>query len=288
MLQPGAPIPDLPSLAAHAQSGQRLLLYFYPKSDTPACTMEACAFRDNVAALEARGTKVVGVSPDAAAAQEAFARKYALPFALLPDTDGAIARAFGVAVDQLWAGKTFQSVSRSTFLLADGRVLMAWPEVDPRDHVQQIVKALDALDAEETQRQVQEARELGKREIVSPFASARAAEARLAGLRQTEGHSPEGHEHESPRQDPHGQAPEGLAAGPVDQTQVEGVLDTLRPYMQADGGDVELVAIVAGVVQVRLKGACGTCPSATVTLKLGLEARLKERVPGIVAVEAVF
>lgn len=280
MLQPGAPAPALPALAAHAQGGRRRLLYFFPKADTPACTMEACAFRDNHALLQAQDVEVVGVSPDSAAAQEAFARKYALPFALLPDEDGAIARAFGVATEQLWAGKTFPSVSRTTFLIApDGKVLQVWPEVDPRQHVQQIVAALAALDAEASARNLEAARA-----IVSPFANAREAEARLEALRRAEGHGPEGHS-------PEGHSPEAhapAAAGPVDAAQVEGVLDALRPYMQADGGDVELVGIQSGVVQVRLKGACGTCPSASVTLKLGLEAQIKQRVPGIVAVEAVF
>lgn len=279
MLQPGARIPDLASLAAHAPSGRRRLIYFFPKAGTPACTMQACALRDNHALLQAQDVTVVGVSPDAAEAQEAFARKYALPFALLPDTDGAIAQAFGVATEQLWAGKTFPSVSRTTFLIdPDGIIRMVWPEVDPRQHVQAIVAALDALDAEASERNLQAARE---RAVVSPFASAREAEARLEALRRAEGHEPAGHS-------PDGHRPAVSAALPADAAQVEGVLDALRPYMQADGGDVELVGIQSGVVQVRLKGACGTCPSASVTLKLGLEAQIKQRVPGIVAVEAVF
>jgi peroxiredoxin Q/BCP len=281
MLQPGAHIPDLLPPAARVAPGQRLLLYFYPKSDTPACTMEACSFRDNLTLLRAQDVEIVGVSPDSAAVQEAFARKYALPFTLLADTDGALAQAFGVAIDQLWAGKTFQSVSRTTFLIdAEGIVRQVWEHVDPRQHVQQVIAALDALDAEASRRNLQEARQLAPRDVVSPFASARQAEARLADLRRAEHHEPG--EPAPSAVDGHG------PADPVDPAQVNAVLDVLRPYMQADGGDVELVGIQDGIVQVRLKGACGTCPSASVTLKLGLEAQLKQRVAGIVAVEAVF
>ncbi|GEM_PF-33256 len=288
MLQPGAPIPRLTAQDAHGAPvssetwlGNRLVLYFYPKDDTPSCTMEACSFRDNVAPIRARGAEIVGVSPDSPASHEAFARKYDLPFTLLSDTDGAIAQAFGTAVDQLWAGKTFKSVSRSTLLIdEEGIIRKVWEAVDPRNHVQQVVEALEALDAQaenrNLQERLQEARQITDRPIESPFANARLAEARLAAARIAEGHVPEAHQTEA------------SADGSADPEQVQGVLDTLRPYMQADGGDVELVGIEAGIVKVRLHGACGTCPSSTVTLKLGLEAQLKRRVPGILGVEAVF
>lgn len=291
MLQPGSPIPALTARDAHGTPvslapGRRHVLYFFPKADTPACTMEACSFRDNLTLLRARGVEVLGVSPDSPAAQEAFARKYQLDFPLLSDADGAIAQAFGTAVDQHWAGKTFRSVSRSTFLIdADGIIRQVWENVDPRVHVQDVVAALDALDAEvppeqELQARLAEARDRVAQAIVSPFASearqsvARQAEARLAEIRRTGGVE------DVPL--------EGDASAPVDPAQVQEVLDMLRPFMQADGGDVELVAIDSGIVKVRLQGACGTCPSSTVTLRMGIEAQLKQRVPGIRGVEAVF
>ncbi|MNT67727.1 Fe/S biogenesis protein NfuA [compost metagenome] len=132
-------------------------------------------------------------------------------------------------------------------------------------HVQEVVAALDALSRDrELRDRLQEARAIAKGPIESPFATARLAEARMAELR-------EGHDD-----------------GTVDREQVMGVLDMLRPFMQADGGDVELAGIDAGIVKVRLQGACGTCPSSTVTLRMGIEAQLKQRVPGVLGVEAVF
>ena len=268
MLQPGSPIPMLATGDGRSAlaAGKCHVLYFFPKADTPACTMEACSFRDNLALLRERGAEVVGVSPDVPAVQEAFARKYGLDFPLLSDVDGAIAEAFGTATEQLWAGKTFRTVSRTTFLIdPEGIVRRVWEGVDPRVHVQEVVAALDGLDQErELKARLAEARQIAGGPIESPFATARLAEARLAELRQ-------GHDD-----------------GSVEREAVEGVLAMLRPYMQADGGDVELVGIDEGVVKVRLQGACGTCPSSTVTLRLGIEAQLKQRVPGVRGVEAVF
>lgn len=280
MLQPGSPIPPLsaPEAAAAIAPGRHRVLYFFPKASTPACTMEACSFRDNLALLRAHGAEVVGVSPDSPEAQEAFARKYGLPFTLLSDADGMLAEAFGTAIQQQWAGKTFRSVSRSTFLIdAAGIIRRVWEDVDPRVHVQEVVSALDALETPEAdlQARLAEARALAARSVVSPFASlAREAEARLEEIRRAEGLA------DSPAED-------ASATGPVDPAQVQDVLDTLRPFMQADGGDVQLVGIEDGIVKVRLQGACGTCPSSTVTLRMGIEARLKQRLPGVRGVEAV-
>lgn len=280
MLEVGAQLPNLTALDAHGvpfplATGEPRLVYFFPKAGTPACTMEACSFRDNLALIRAHGADVVGVSPDSVAALSGFASKYSLDFPLLSDADGALAQAFGVAVAQLWAGRTFQSVARTTFLFdAEGRLRQVWENVDPLNHVQQVAAALAAMTAESSAQDLQARLEEARR-IVSPFANAREAEAKLDALRRAEGHETDDHD-----------AP--ATSGPVDAVEVQGVLDTLRPYMQADGGDVELVGIDAGIVKVRLQGACGTCPSSTVTLKLGLEAQLKQRIPGVQGVEAVF
>lgn len=277
MLQPGARIPDLPPLAEHAASGKPLVLYFFPKAGTPACIMEACSFRDNLALLRDQGAEVVGVSPDSATVLSGFASKYSLDFPLLSDAEGTLAEAFGVATQQLWAGKTFQSVSRTTFLFdAEGGLRQVWENVDPRDHVQHVAAATASMAAESSAQDLQARLEEARR-IVSPFANAREAEARLDALRRSEGHEVAEHD-----------APLRAEAGGVDPAEVQGVLDTLRPYMRADGGDVELVGIDAGIVKVRLQGACGTCPSSTVTLRLGIEAQLKQRIPGVQGVEAVF
>ncbi|MNX21838.1 putative peroxiredoxin bcp [compost metagenome] len=277
MLQPGSPIPPLaaPDAAVSLAAGKHHVLYFFPKAGTPACTMEACSFRDNLALLREHGAEVIGVSPDAPEAQAAFAQKYALDFPLLSDADGAIAQAFGTATQQLWAGKTFQSVSRTTFLIdEDGIVRKVWEHVDPRVHVQEVVAALGALaENKQLQARLEEARAIAQGPVESPFATARLAEARMADVRRRESID---------------EATGEIANASVDRDAVMGVLDMLRPFMQADGGDVELAGIEAGIVKVRLQGACGTCPSSTVTLRMGIEAQLKQRVPGVLGVEAVF
>lgn len=114
------------------------LVYFYPKAGTPGCTAQACSLRDSFEGLKARGVQIVGVSEDQPEAQKAFREKYHLPFVLVADADGAVARAFGVP--------TFLGFAkRQSFLVKDGRIVWRDLSVSPSKHVSEVNKALDAL-----------------------------------------------------------------------------------------------------------------------------------------------
>lgn len=116
--------------------GKWVVLYFYPKDDTPGCTREACNLRDNHAALEQLGAVVLGVSADSAAAHAKFADKYSLPFQLLADDhDHAVARAYGAWGTKSMYGRTYEGVFRSTFIINPaGRIAKVWPKVKPDKH----------------------------------------------------------------------------------------------------------------------------------------------------------
>jgi peroxiredoxin Q/BCP len=134
------------SLAQHA--GKYVVLYFYPKDDTPGCTVEACAFRDDHSALTAAGAVVLGVSPDDAKSHTKFIAKYSLPFALLADTDNAVAKAYGAWGEKSMYGRTYMGILRSTFLIGpDGVVKHAWPKVKPEGHSAEVLAALEAVKA---------------------------------------------------------------------------------------------------------------------------------------------
>jgi peroxiredoxin Q/BCP len=115
-----------------------VLVYFYPKSGTPGCTTQACSLRDSFAGLKARGVQIIGVSGDKPEAQKKFQEKYRLPFKLLADSDGAVAKAFGVPS---FLGFT----KRQSFLIKDGKLVWRDLSVSPNTHVAEVNKALDAL-----------------------------------------------------------------------------------------------------------------------------------------------
>ncbi len=118
-----------------AQTGKQILVYFYPKDDTPGCTVEAKGIRDAWKDFEAAGITVYGVSTQDAASHKAFAEKHELPFALVVDSDEAVAKAFGVPVRMGFA-------SRQSFLIGkDGKIKAAWPDVDPKSHADEVLKA---------------------------------------------------------------------------------------------------------------------------------------------------
>ena len=120
-------------------AGHWLVLYFYPKDDTPGCTLEACNFRDGLAKLEAAGVSVVGVSTDSQKSHQQFAAKYALPFPLLSDAEGKTARHYGVLMD--W--KVFRIAKRITFLISpSGAVYRVYKNVDPDSHAAEILEEL--------------------------------------------------------------------------------------------------------------------------------------------------
>ncbi len=123
--------------------GKPVVLYFYPKDDTPGCTKEACGFRDAFEKFRERGAVVLGVSPDSPKAHDKFAAKFTLPFTLVSDTDHKIAEAYGVWGEKQFMGRKYQGVHRVTFLIgADGRLAAIWPEVKPETHAAQVLAAL--------------------------------------------------------------------------------------------------------------------------------------------------
>jgi peroxiredoxin Q/BCP len=126
--------------------GKPVVLYFYPKDDTPGCTKEACAFRDRSAELAQRGAVVLGVSPDDVASHAAFRDKYALDFPLLADPDHGVAEAYGAWGEKQNYGRTYQGIRRSTFLIdGAGVVRKVWRKVDVSVHDTQVLAALDGL-----------------------------------------------------------------------------------------------------------------------------------------------
>jgi peroxiredoxin Q/BCP len=124
--------------------GRKVVLYFYPKDDTPGCTKEACSFRDSFAEFGRRGIKVLGVSLDDETSHRKFADKYGLPFKLLADTDHAVADAYGVYGEKQFMGKKYLGVNRVTFLLDEqGRVKKVFDKVNVEQHADEVLKAFD-------------------------------------------------------------------------------------------------------------------------------------------------
>jgi thioredoxin-dependent peroxiredoxin len=123
--------------------GTNVILYFYPKDDTPGCTKEACGFRDDFAAFEKKGAVVLGVSVDSVKAHDKFVEKYKLPFTLLADEDKQIVQDYGVWGEKSFMGRTYLGTHRVTFLIgADGRIKKIWPEVKAGAHAQEVLAAL--------------------------------------------------------------------------------------------------------------------------------------------------
>jgi len=140
---------DAPAVTAVDEAGQAVrfadfyrtgitLVYFYPKADTPGCTAEACAVRDSMESLKARGVQVLGVSEDKPDAQKRFREKYHLPFVLVADSEGTVARAFGVPTLLGFA-------KRQSFLVKGGKIVWRDLSVSPATHVAEVNKALDSL-----------------------------------------------------------------------------------------------------------------------------------------------
>src|SRR5207253_2533673 len=115
--------------------GQKVVLYFYPKDDTPGCTKEACAFRDSFAKFKKRGIEVLGVSLDNEKSHKKFAAKYNLPFRLLADTEKAISEAYGTYGEKKFMGRTYMGNHRMTFLIDEkGKIKKIFSKVKPEDH----------------------------------------------------------------------------------------------------------------------------------------------------------
>jgi thioredoxin-dependent peroxiredoxin len=125
--------------------GKPVVLYFYPKDDTPGCTKQACGIRDVYGDFRARGAVVLGVSPDDEAAHRRFKDKYSLPFTLLADPDHAVADRYGVWGERSFAGKKYMGINRSTFVIdADGRVAKSLYGVKADGHAELVLDALPA------------------------------------------------------------------------------------------------------------------------------------------------
>jgi peroxiredoxin Q/BCP len=123
--------------------GKRVVLYFYPKADTPGCTVEACEFRDGIKAFARKGVAVVGVSPDKPTAQAKFKEKYDLPFTLLADEDKAAVEAYGVWKEKNMYGKKVMGVERTTFVIgADGKIEKIYAKVKAQGHAEAVLAAL--------------------------------------------------------------------------------------------------------------------------------------------------
>jgi thioredoxin-dependent peroxiredoxin len=124
--------------------GKKIVLYFYPKDDTPGCTKEACSFRDSFAKFKKRGIEVLGVSLDGEVKHKKFAQKYDLPFRLLADTDRAISEGFGTYGEKKFMGRTYMGINRMTFLIDEkGKIKKIFSKVKPEDHAAEVLAAFD-------------------------------------------------------------------------------------------------------------------------------------------------
>ncbi len=121
-------------------SGKKVVLYFYPKDDTPGCTAQACNLRDNYQLMLKEGFEVLGVSVDDAKAHQKFIKKYELPFSLLADTDHAVVEAYGVWVEKSMYGKTYMGTARTTFVIDEQGVIQEIiSKIDTKNHAEQVL-----------------------------------------------------------------------------------------------------------------------------------------------------
>ena len=152
MLKAGDPAPDFTLVSDGGQEvslsdyrGQKVVLYFYPKDDTPGCTAEACAFRDDHSDIVAAGAAVLGVSPDTIKSHDKFKAKYNLPFALLSDPDHRVADMYGAWGEKKMFGKSYEGILRSTFIVdEEGKIVKVFPKVTPKDHSREVLAALQS------------------------------------------------------------------------------------------------------------------------------------------------
>jgi thioredoxin-dependent peroxiredoxin len=150
VVEEGKPAPDFELRADSGESvklsdlrGKQVVLYFYPKDDTPGCTTQACGIRDAYGEFEREGAVVLGVSPDDERSHVKFKQKFELPFTLLADTDHGVADEYGVWVEKKYMGKTYMGVDRSTFVIAeDGTVKRVLRKVKPDTHASEVLAAL--------------------------------------------------------------------------------------------------------------------------------------------------
>jgi len=144
-LAPDFSLPDIngKTVTLSKLRGKKVVIYFYPKDDTPGCTIEAIGFRDTIALFEKKGVKVYGISKDDAKSHRAFTSKFSLNFPLLSDTSGKTIQAYGAWVEKNMYGKKYMGIQRSTFLIGEkGKILQVWSKVTPEGHSKEILKLI--------------------------------------------------------------------------------------------------------------------------------------------------
>jgi peroxiredoxin Q/BCP len=152
MLQEGQPAPEFETRDGSGATvrladlrGRKVVLYFYPKDDTPGCTKEACSFRDEYAVFQKAGVALFGISPDDEASHQKFTAKFELPFPLLTDPDARIAQAYGVWKEKNNYGRTYMGVERTTFVLDEAGVIRKiFPQVKVDGHTAELLEALQS------------------------------------------------------------------------------------------------------------------------------------------------
>jgi len=152
-IEPGQPAPDftLPtdgggSVSLQALRGRKVVLYFYPKDDTPGCTTEACGFRDALPDFTGLDATVIGVSKDSVARHDKFKAKHGLPFTLASDEEGTVCEAYGTWIEKSMYGRSYMGIDRATFLIdGEGVVRSVWRKVKVKGHVEEVLEAARAL-----------------------------------------------------------------------------------------------------------------------------------------------
>ena len=150
MTEPGTPAPDFALPADDGTlvrlgdlRGQRVILFFYPKADTPGCTIEACEFRDMTPQIQEQGAVVLGISPDTVEDVRKFREKFQLPYRLLADADHAVAESYGVWREKNNFGKNYWGVARTTFLVdEEGKIARVYEQVTPQGHAAEVLSGL--------------------------------------------------------------------------------------------------------------------------------------------------
>lgn len=152
-IEPGQPAPDftLPtdgggSVSLKELRGRKVVLYFYPKDDTPGCTTEACGFRDALPDFTGLDATVIGVSKDSVARHDKFKAKHGLPFTLASDEEGTVCEAYGTWIEKSMYGRSYMGIDRATFLIdGEGVVRGVWRKVKVKGHVEEVLEAARAL-----------------------------------------------------------------------------------------------------------------------------------------------
>jgi len=144
-IQVGRPAPEIktPEFSLASLKGQRVVVFFFPKADTPGCTTESCEFRDAHKTFAKKNAVIVGISPDKTAAHAKFAAKYSLPFTLVADPEHAIAEAYGVWKEKSMYGRKYMGIERTTFVIDEqGRIAKIFAKVKPAGHAAEVLEAL--------------------------------------------------------------------------------------------------------------------------------------------------